>query len=271
MESRFDVRRRHAQQRAKSIPRPATTGLQSRNQGFGATQDRQSLFHVQLAHRALLEPILRNTKRVLLQLHILASQLQPFVQGPELNVVRRHFGLKNHQDIVVVFDFGAEVRVGRLDGAAETSPEIEFPGGVEADRPVVELELGQRKLPERIGVLAQPIARVSPDGLLALRKEVSASHVQLGSRFDHPHAGKLQRQILLVGRVDQVVENRILERRPPVGVVGGHRFHVVVLGVEPRIGDGGGRLAIVGTHLKAVECPLFWPCHATRGCEHNRQ
>ena len=78
-----------------------------------------------------------DSQRLLLEIDVLPRKLEPFFVGPHLDVVRGHFGLQKHQDVVVVGALGVEVGVGRLDGPAKSSPEIQFPRGIEADRRVV--------------------------------------------------------------------------------------------------------------------------------------
>jgi hypothetical protein len=58
---------------------------------------------------------------------------------------------------------------------------------------------------------------------LLLREKLAALHVQLRLRLQDVHGGGLQRQVVVVGEVDQVVEHRIIEQLPPRSSVYGRR------------------------------------------------
>jgi len=47
-------------------------------------------------------------------------------------------------------------------------------------------------------------------------------------------------QVLAIGRLDEVAEDRIVEDRPPVAVVLGFAAHAHISGVDPALGNGGG-------------------------------
>ena len=78
-----------------------------------------------------------DSQRLLLEFDVLLRELEAFLVGPHLDVVGGHFGLQKHKDVVEVGALGIEVGVGRLDGSAESSPEIQFPRGIEANGHVV--------------------------------------------------------------------------------------------------------------------------------------
>ena len=107
---------------------------------------RGCLLNVEIRDQALLLPQGGDPERFLLKFDVLPGEFQTFLVGPHLDVVRGHLGLQQHQDVVVALHLGIEVGVGGLDRAAETPPEIEFPGGIEAGRPVVVIVGGQREV-----------------------------------------------------------------------------------------------------------------------------
>ena len=61
----------------------------------------------------------------------------------------------------------------------------------------------------------RPTAVALPDSDLQLRKHLAGGDAQLGAGLDDAQAGDLQRQVLLVGELDQAIEGRIVERLPP--------------------------------------------------------
>ena len=64
----------------------------------------------------------------------------------------------------------------------------------------------------------------APDSPCCCGKEVADGLVQRRPRREDAHAGDLQRQVVLVGRFDEAVEDRVLEELPPVGVGGVQRL-----------------------------------------------
>ena len=72
-----------------------------------------------------------------------------------------------------------------------------------------------------------------PAQLLGLRVELADRHAELGARFQHPRARFHQRQVLVVGEVDQAVERRVAERRPPALIVLAVRLDSRETGVLP--------------------------------------
>ena len=119
-------------------------GCQGWNQGLRRPQVRGCLLNVKFRDQALPFPQGDDPERFLLKFEILLGKFQALLIGPHLDVVRGHLGLQEHQDVVVALHLGVEIGVGGLDRAAETPPEIEFPGGIEAGRPVVVIVAGQR-------------------------------------------------------------------------------------------------------------------------------
>ena len=137
--------RRFSHQHAEAILCPAVAGSQNRNQRFGRPEVRGRLLNVQFGDQALLFPHGNDPQRFLSEVRGSFGKFQTLFVGPHLDVVCGHLGLQKHQHVVVAFDLGVEIDVGRLDRAAETPPEIEFPCSVKAGRPVVVIVFWQRK------------------------------------------------------------------------------------------------------------------------------
>ena len=68
-----------------------------------------------------------------------------------------------------------------------------------------------------VGVARLVIGRQS-NALLRLRKELADRDAELGPRLQHPRPGAEQRQVLVIGDLDQAIERGIVEHLPPVAV-----------------------------------------------------
>lgn len=91
-------------------------------------QDGPRLFHVEASRlHANSESLFRQGKDALLDADVLLGNLDALLGNPELHVVRRHVGQQGYQGIVIAVQRCVQVGIGRLDGPAETSPEIQLP------------------------------------------------------------------------------------------------------------------------------------------------
>jgi hypothetical protein len=100
----------------------------------------------------------------------------------------------------------------------------------------------------RVG-MARPDVGYRAVALLQLGIELTDRHSQLRPRFEHPGSRVDERQILVVGKLDQPVEHRVVEYFPPfvVLLVAGADRRVV--GFEPFLSDWGrGRGKIRADH-----------------------
>src|SRR6516164_4214769 len=84
--------------------------------------------------------------------------------------------------------------------------------------------------------------------LLYLRIELADRYAQLGSRFEHLGARADQREVLIIGDLDQPVENRVVEHLPPVPILLISRIDRRVVGFEPFVGYRRRRRREIGTH-----------------------
>ena len=137
--------------------------------------------HVQVRNQALAEAKLHEPERLLLQGSVLAGQLDAFLQRTHLDVVGGDLGLQQDQGVVVAVDLGVQRGVGRLDPAAEAAPEVQLPGGVHADRKVVEFPLDGEDV-ERVGAVAVLVPVVLGNRRLLLRKKFADGDAKLGPR-----------------------------------------------------------------------------------------
>ena len=153
------------------------------------------------------------------RLHVLASQGKPFFGGAELEIGGCHFGLNHDENVVVVLDLARRGwrRPTRCRG--ESGPRCRVPRRRRSRDPIVE-DLADREFPKGKGIVAHLIACVTAEHLLLLREQISGCDTPLGPGFDDPLAGDLEREVLLVGRVHQLVEHGVLKHGPPVAVVG---------------------------------------------------
>ena len=128
---------------------------------------------------------------------VLGHELQTLLEDADLDVVRRHLGDQQDEHVVVVFDGGIQLGIGGLDGAAESAPEIDFPGQIEAHVRIIEeardLRLG------RIGHgAADGVVRIFEESLLQLREQISGSDVAQGASRQDARSGRSQIEILAV-------------------------------------------------------------------------
>ena len=65
--------------------------------------------------------------------------------------------------------------------------------------------------------------------LLGLGIELPHRHPHLGLGLEDPHPGYLQGQVLVVGVLDKVVQDGVVEGPPPVPVIVGAGGHLLVL------------------------------------------
>ena len=88
--------------------------------------------------------------------------------------------------------------------------------------------------------------------MLGLGIQLADRYAHLGLGLQHPHPGDLQRQVLLIGLLDQAIEDRVVEGAPPVPVIIGLGGYLLVLpGLQPILIDVGLGFHEVGPHLGA--------------------
>src|SRR5215469_4000373 len=85
--------------------------------------------------------------------------------------------------------------------------------------------------------MAWPDVGCRPLALLYLRIELPDRHAQLGARFEHLGTGADQSEVLIIGDIDQPVENRVVEYLPPIPIFLIPRVDRRIVCFEPFLGD----------------------------------
>ena len=217
--------------------------LQLRNRGLGLLQGACGLIQVQFGlAEARLVALLDELQHLALQGRVGLQQGDPLLVGANLHVIDGHVAQQRDQHVVVVGHGGVQIVVGRGNRPAEPPPEIEFPTEGEAIVPLVHVGRG--------GIVVDP--PIIAKGVLLLGKDFAHRHLTQRSGLKHAEARLLQRQVLSIRTVHQIVELGILEDRPPVLL----DVRIIVAAevglVDPVLGHGGRGLAVVGAHLEAV-------------------
>ena len=88
---------------------------------------------------------------------------------------------------------------------------------------------------ERIAV-SQCVAGIAAAHLLLLGEQIACGDSSFRAGFQDAAAGRFERQVLIGGRRNQVIQGRIVERRPPTGVVVFQAFQPGIVGVDPVFG-----------------------------------
>ena len=87
---------------------------------------------------------------------------------------------------------------------------------------------------------------------LCLREELADGDAHLGAGFQHAVTRLAQGQVLAVGGLDELVEGRVVEYRPPMAVVRLFAPHALVVGIDPVLRYGGWRPLEVRADLETV-------------------
>src|SRR5215472_1937820 len=88
--------------------------------------------------------------------------------------------------------------------------------------------------------------------LLYLRIELADRYAQLGARFEHLGARADESEVLIVGDLDQPVENRVVEHFPPVPILLISRIDRRVVGFEPFVRNRSRGRGEIGTDKAAA-------------------
>jgi hypothetical protein len=232
---------RHPEQEAERVLRLPDSRLELGDLRLGVAQEGLGLLHVQLADRSVAEADVGDLVAPLLNLHVLPDGQEALLEGADLHVGGGYLGHEGDQHVVVARDRRQQARVGRLDPAPEPAPEVELPGRVEAGAPLAEVAVrcGNRRL------LAQgdPVGRAR--SLLQLRIQLSDRDPARGLSLQHPDPGDPQRQVLLVGPLDEGIEHRIVEHGPPGAVVRRLALELGLVQLHPLRGERRRRLLVV--------------------------
>ncbi len=84
-------------------------------------------------------------------------------------------------------------------------------------------------------MLARPDVLKGAGGLLGLRKKLSDGDAELGTGFQNPDPCNPERKVLLVGPVNEPVQDRVTEHLPPVPVWCRFRLYTLVPLIQPSL------------------------------------
>ena len=206
------------------------------------------LINVQFIGVAGVEAGLDDLQDVVLQFHIVPGQLDLFLRLPHLHVVLGHVAQQGDQHGVVVLHRPFQLGLGAQHLTAVESPEVQLPGQIEAEVPLV-AELGKagEKLRRRRGQ-----AVIATGGVLGLREDFALGDGQRGPGLKDARAVLFQVDVLLVGMDDQIVEHGVIENAPPAAQVGSMAADADVAGFDPARRDCGLGRGVIGSHLEAL-------------------
>ena len=219
------------------------------NAGLGVREVGLGLGYVESRRGPFAESILGYPQAALLDPDVFAGVGQPLFGDADLRVALGHVGDQEHQYVVVVLHGSVQIGVGRFDGSPESAPEIQFPGQIGSESP---LAVGIAEYPAGAAVLADSDAGVVAEGLLPLGEQVPGGNRPQGTGFLDPQSGNSQGQVLLVGRSDERIENRVVENSPPGCVVDGRGVQGRGLRVDPLLGHRGCRPAVIRADLEPI-------------------
>ena len=92
--------------------------------------------------------------------------------------------------------------------------------------------------------------------LLRLREQFADGDASASPSLEDPRPGDTQCEVLLIRRIDQVIEDGVVEDLPPLGQLGRLALDTRVGGVDPLRSHRGRRRSVVGPDFKAVVRPL---------------
>jgi hypothetical protein len=93
--------------------------------------------------------------------------------------------------------------------------------------------------------------------------------ISLGASLKYPQPGDTQGEVLAICSVNQRVENRIVQRVPPCGIVGCSIIDVRVAGVDLLFRSSGVGAFVVRPQLESI-APIFTPTRATHTENQNK-
>ncbi|MNG93067.1 hypothetical protein D3C79_520210 [compost metagenome] len=186
---------------------------------------------------AMAEQPLGDLQAARLALGVFLGDIQPRLGGAQGEIGVRHLRAQQQHGIGVVGLGGKIDSIGRLDGAAESPPEIDLPGDVETQAGLPEHRVASGG---RAGLVLFQVQALRPQ-LLQLWITAGLNDRQLRTRLGDTQAGHAQVGVVRVGFGDQRVECRVGEHRPPLAQVGRGGVAPCLLqqrrapGVQPRV------------------------------------
>jgi len=162
------------------------------------------LIPVEFALRVHALARLGDAGRVFLDFRVGLRVADALFVGAKNHVIGRHVGEQRDEDVVVIVHRGVEAGGGGFDLTAESPPEIQLPGEAETVRPLTGITLLPRKTARGFAAAGGSIE--GAEGELRLGEDFAARDAELGARLQDAEAGFAQRQVLLVGGDDQLIE-----------------------------------------------------------------
>ena len=247
----FHVHGRDAQQGAEPVLGLPQHDLVLRDGGLGLRDHALLLVDVQLADDAELQAGLGDDQDLTLELDVLPGQRDPLLGLAHHDVVRRHVAQQGHEHGVVVLHRAFHLGPGGQDLAAVESPEVQLPGQVEPQVPVVERRGKTGDVDGKRG-RRHLLAGIAARDVLRLGEDVAPGDGQRVAGLEDARAVFLEVDVLVVGVGDEIVERGVVEDAPPPAQVGGMALHAAVAAVDPLRRNFGPRPAVLGPHLEAM-------------------
>ena len=162
-----------------------------------------------------------------------------------MHVIRRHVGQQGHQGVVVVFDRGIQVGVGRFDCRRNLPQKSSS-------------QLRLKPVMSRWSGSGQVAVGIQPRHLLGLREDIAHRDRLLGPCLEDPGPDGAEVRVLPVSPATRELSMGSWKtfHQSPCAVAA---LDSGVLGLDPFRGHGRRRLAIVGADLEAVVNPSGGP------------
>ncbi len=164
--------------------------------------------------------------------NVLTGDRQAFFGCSQKDKRARDLCSQRYQNIIVIRDGCLQVGDAGLYCPAEFAPNIQFPGRIQSDIENGKVSVGSSDI-RRIFAGLVDACRAKAKLRLGVLKAKGNSQLRPG--FVDPQTGNLQRQVLLIGGFYQVIENRVMEHRPPVSHVGILGFDFRFIRLQPFI------------------------------------
>ena len=135
---------------------------------------------------------------------------QPFVRGAQIEVGRNRLGDDRHQDVSDAVFFLFNLGASGLDRPAGAAEDIYLPAGIEARLPG-----GARIIYAGLGLGLRRAGAVDATRSIDFGPDLRAGDPVLGADLPQPGLRQAQIEIAGLGLGHQLIEQRIMERRPP--------------------------------------------------------
>ena len=277
---------RVSQQDAQLVGGLSAAGDQWRDERFGLSQIRAGLGDVELGGDAVVESLLGQPQRILLDDDVSFGELQSLLERPHLHVIGRHVGERHHEHRAIILHRPVEIRVRRFDIAAQATPNVEFPGDVASRRP--DVLFSTERVQGKGKVVGNLCVRVIGLQGLCLWEQIADRDASPPAHFQNAGRGGPHIEVAAIRGGDQLIQRRVIEGGPPCAVLGrvvgnmrdgsrlaGDRRFRIDLGlgirdVDPLGRDGRQRRGIVGSYFESVVSPTVQAVNAAGRREERR-